>query len=357
MAGFSRNPKLDRWPTSWVAAELASDCSWRRDLNAQQRSEILAGLEATKACISVPQRSWERPTLPTVGPLLDSLVDVIEGGRGVALLRGIPVEGLSTAELEMMFLGLACCIAYPEPQDDAGRVLHHVRAERSFRAPEELRRALRHDRTLRGFQTNGPLDFHNDGSDVLIFLCCAPAQVGGMTRVVSATSAFDAVLARDPEAASVLQQPFIFDARGQLGTTRPWQQVPIYIRHAGLMNVLYKRGYIDLAQTLPEVPPLSVEQKHALDMLDDQLNDPQYVYAFKMEAGDLLIANNYEILHSRTHFHDAGEEESKRHMMRVWGTLKRNRRSLPPQFRQTREFAATWARRRSLGDDIDPTAP
>lgn len=37
-------------------------------------------------------------------------------------------------------------------------------------------------------------------------------------------------------------------------------------------------------------------------------------------------------------------------MLRIWATLRRNRRPLPIPFRTTREFAATQARREALGD-------
>jgi hypothetical protein len=64
------------------------------------------------------------------------------------------------------------------------------------------------------------------------------------------------------------------------------------------------------------------------------------------------MANNYNVLHARTRFADAEDPARARHMLRICCTLRRNRRPLPPAFRESREFAATFKRRVALGDPI-----
>ena len=333
------------------AASLAEDTSWIVRMSDVHAAEALAALaftiESRRPFELIDRDSFP---LPTLGPVLDTIIDGIEGGRGIALLRGVPIAGLASDELELLFRGLACHIGYPEPQDVSGKTLHHVRAEQAFGDNESASAAFREDGRLRGYQTNIELQFHGDGSDALLFMCRNAGKAGGLSRIVSAGTAFNAVLARDPELAVALQRDFVFDARGELGPDRPWQIAPIYIECAGQLSILYKRGYIDLAQRLPGVAPMTTAQRTALDALDAALTDPANYYEFRMEPGDIQIANNYNILHARTAFEDHREPEKKRHMLRVWATLRRNRRPLPEPLKSTREFAASHRRRVSLGD-------
>jgi hypothetical protein len=63
-----------------------------------------------------------------------------------------------------------------------------------------------------------------------------------------------------------------------------------------------------------------------------------------MEPGDIIVANNYDILHGRSAFDNAETEAEPRHMLRLWLSLP-NGRPLPPIFEQTREFYHSYTRR------------
>jgi hypothetical protein len=331
----------------WRAADLAADQGWVLDLNPDDQAEILLALAHVRR-LALDHIDRDNFILPVLGPRLDAVIDEIEGGRGVSLIRGVPIEGLALPELEKLFWGLSCHIGHPEPQDGGGRRLHHVRAEQAFASKAAADAAFQAS-NLRGYQTNIELQFHGDGSDVLFFLCRRAGRSGGLSRVASAATAFNAVLARDPALAAALQQPFWFDVRGELGPDRPCQVAPIFSWYEGRLSMLYKRGYIALAQRLPGVPPLTALQVAAMDALDEALAAPGAAYEFMMRPGDIEIANNYNVLHARTAFVDHDEPEQRRHMLRIWSTLRRNRRPLPPALRETREFRASW-RRLALGD-------
>jgi hypothetical protein len=319
-------------------------------MTAGQRREALQALDrvntAGLALEDIDPRTF---VLPTLGPILDRVIDEIADGRGVTLLRGAPVDGLSIADAERLFWGLSSYIGYPEAQDGLGTRLHHVRAEQRFSDKASAARAFQTS-SVRGYQTNVELQFHGDGSDALFFLCLRAGRSGGLSRVASATTAFNAVLARAPALAEVLQRPFHFDARGELGPDRPLQISPIFMEYAGRLSILYKRGYIELAERLPGAPRLTDLQVHAMDALDAVLNDPAVYHEFLMRPGDIQIANNYSILHARTAFEDDPRPERARQMLRIWSTLRRRRRALPPELITTREFAESYRRRVFLGD-------
>jgi hypothetical protein len=335
---------------AWRGADLAQDASWIVEFTDLHRAEALCALrEANSRAVPIEEIGPDNFVLPTLGPILDGVIDEIEGGRGVSLLRGAPISDLTLPDIERLFWGLASYIGFAERQDISGRRLHHVRAEKTFSSTAEAAGAFAGS-AIRGYQTNIELTFHGDGSDALFFLCRRAAKWGGKSRIASATAAFNEILARDASLAAGLQTPFAFDARGQLGPDRPFQLAPIFSWHEGRMSILYKRGYIDLAQLIPDAPRLTRDQIAAMDALDAILNDPSFYHEFLLRPGDIQIANNYSVLHARTAFTDHDDPDFSRHMLRIWSTLRRKRRPLPPAFAQSREFGESYRRRALLGD-------
>ncbi len=324
-------------PAAWRGSDFAADPSWIYVLEKRVITELEANREAVhrsgKTLFEV--RAEDFP-LPSFDPLRRELQDQLEGGHGFALIRGLPAEDCSEDDAALLFWGLGVHLGAPEEQDRAGNLLHHVR---------DTGQDLRAD-DVRKYQTNQEIPFHNDGSDIFMLLCLRNARQGGRSRLVSATTVFNEIVRRRPDLAAVLQQPFYFDARGQQAPGEPrYQKLPVFHYYAGFLSVLHKRFYIDLAQRFPEVPPLTSEQVEALDLMDDVCEEPGVSLDFETLPGDILVANNYEIVHSRTAFEDHSQPERRRHMLRLWLTIP-NGRPLPPVFETTREFRHSYTRRK-----------
>jgi alpha-ketoglutarate-dependent taurine dioxygenase len=77
--------------------------------------------------------------------------------------------------------------------------------------------------------------------------------------------------------------------------------------------------------------PLEPLQQAALDFLDSLAYDPDIHLDMDLQRGDMQLCNNYTVLHSRTTFEDWPEPERRRHMIRLWLTL-RDRRPLGDGF-------------------------
>jgi alpha-ketoglutarate-dependent taurine dioxygenase len=97
-----------------------------------------------------------------------------------------------------------------------------------------------------------------------------------------------------------------------------------------------------LAQRFEDVPPLTVEQVAALDLIDAVCE--QLSMEFEMRPGDILIANNYDMLHARSAFRDQDVGAQGRHMLRIWMSIP-NGRPLPQVLAATREFHHSYKRR------------
>ncbi|MEE2658866.1 MAG: TauD/TfdA family dioxygenase [Candidatus Latescibacterota bacterium] len=313
-----------------------NDESWTITLTPEQLEELDAVI--TPHVVGRDWRSSPEPSLHLLSwtSLLGDLCQRLEGGIGFARLRGLDLWQHSVDEARWMLWAIGTNLGHPEPQDAAGNLLHDVR---------DTGRDLSGD-DIRSYQTNLPINYHNDGADAFMLLCYRAAGRGGSSRLVSAVSVFNIILQRQPELATVLQQSFHFDARGQQSPgAPPYQRIPIYSFFQGHLNVLYKREYIDLAQRFPEVPELTPAQVEALDLMDEICDE--LAMELVMEPGDIIVANNYDVLHARSAFEDiVGESVEGRHMLRLWLSLP-NGRPLPPAFEHTREFFHSYRRRQA----------
>ncbi len=321
----------------WRGDAMRQRTDWVHVLSTTELAELDHAIEHAQASelalFTLGRRDFP---LGSLGDRLVALREEIEGGRGFQVLRGIPVQRYSQEQARILAWGLARHLGDPEPQDARGSLMHDI---------TDTGRKVEGSDSTRGFETNDELTFHNDGGDAFMLLCLRTAQRGGTSKLASVGALFNEVLARRPELARVLQEPFHFDARAQALSGAPRvQTVPIMTHHAGFLSGLYKRRYIETGQRFEEVPKLTVEQIDALEMVDAICNDPNFHLSFEMQPGDVQIGNNYAVLHSRTRYQDHDDPGLRRHLLRIWLTLP-NGRPLPPAFARTREFGPAYARR------------
>ena len=315
-------------PACWKAATLRQEQDWVCELS---RAEVDDLLRATEAVATQNVESITRSDFP-LGKLKATLARVrrtVVAGKGLVLMRGLPVRELSEEDVGRMLWGIGQHLGIPQPQDAAGALLHHVRDTGASVAGQS---------NIRTFQTNEAQPWHNDGGDLFLLLCREVARNGGKSYVASTQAVFNALLERDQALARVVQEDFYFDARGQaLPGHGPVQVVPIFAHHEDHMFMLHKRHYIELAQRFPDVPKLSALQRKAIDAIEEICDDPAYHLAFDLEPGDLEIANNFAVLHKRGAFDQDMERPSERHMLRLWLGLP-DGWTLPECFRETREY-------------------
>ncbi len=315
-------------PAAWTGAQLAGRDDWMYRITENDAAEILAAVDANRNRPMLEVTLADFP-LPALSARLRSLAANVDRGAGLALIRGLPIGDMDEDAAALALWGMGQHVGRPQFQDASRALLHHVRDTGGDWLADPGRRV---------YETNAEQVFHNDGGDLVMLLCRRAAKRGGTSRMVSAVTLFNEVLKRDPDLARVLQEPFAFDARNQQLPGRPAvQRVPIFIWHAGRMNVLHKRHYIETALRFDDVPALTDAQVAALDLVDQLCDDPEIQLAFELSPGDIQMACNFTILHARDSFEDHDEPEKKRHMLRLWLGLA-DGRPLPETYRETREF-------------------
>ena len=305
-------------PADLVPLEEA--CEWRSDeladsyvfqLTDDHVAEIDAALRTAEAQTDdVLDIAREHFPLPTLGPELARITDELINGRGMVLIRGVPVERYGKARASTIYWGIGTHVGHPWPQNAKGHLLGDV--------TDQGRRV--DDPTSRGNEIGGvPFPYHSDGSDLVGLFCLDAGVSGGASLVANALSIHNDLVRSEPEVAAELYGPFPYDLRGeQAPGSRSWYQMPIFNRRADRLYVRYIRPYIDSARRHEDAPRVSAAGRAAMDRLDAMCADPQYHVAMEMRPGDIQFVNNYHVLHARTGYTDDRENGRIRHLKRLW---------------------------------------
>ena len=120
-SGFLSGPEV------WSGASLRGSEQWVSHLNSAEIDEIDAAVKHVKT-MDVELTSLTRDDFPM--PLMtrrfEAVRNELEGGRGFALLRGLPIERYSQEDSRILFWGLSVHLGEPQEQDRAGNRLHSV---------------------------------------------------------------------------------------------------------------------------------------------------------------------------------------------------------------------------------------
>ncbi len=334
-------------PAAWYGPAMEARADWIETLTAAESAEVAAVTEryATTGADIAAMRIGDFP-LPGLAPRLARIRRDVLGGRGFALLRGVPIDPGDIRRAAIAFFGIGCHFGNARTQNAQGHVLGHVR---------DLGRTST-DPNVRIYQTRERQTFHTDSCDIVGLLCLKTAKAGGLSALVSAVTIYNEIRRRRPDLLAPLFAPIETDRRGEVPPgALPFFRIPVYSWHAGLLSVIYQRQYIESARRFPEVAPLTRAQTEALDLFDDLANDPTLVMHMAFRAGDIQFVHNHTLLHDRTAFEDWPDPEKKRHLLRLW-LAPADARPLPPVFAE-RYGSVVPGARGGVATSTRPNAP
>ena len=183
-------------PHVWRAADLAADRSWTIELTPAEIALLDAG----------------RFDLPRLGEVRAGL----ENGRGLALVRGLPVARYGE-EAAAIFSGIGEALGIAVSQSYKGDRIGHVR---------DIGEAGRY------YTVGGALEMHMDPVDVVGLLCLKRAVSGGASRIASSAAVHNAVLEERPDLMPFLRRGFHYTSRQEdkaagAPPVTPWR-VPVF---------------------------------------------------------------------------------------------------------------------------------
>jgi TfdA family taurine catabolism dioxygenase TauD len=285
-------------PMVWHGRELAGSTDWIRRLSAGAVDEIDAALRGVQAR-GLEWRDIRKKDfpLPGVSAELAQLNRDLEWGRGLVLVRGLPVARYSDEELRAIWL------AVPKSEGVTSRAKA---------------------------RSSGPLRWHTDRCDVVGLLCVRGARRGGTSRVVSVPAVSNAILERRPDLHALLCADYYRTRQGEeAGGEASIYAMPIFAMREGKFTTQYSRTFVEAAQKIATIPRMTPAQNEALDLLTtvcDELG-----YEMELEPGDIQLLNNHVVYHGRTAYEDAPEPGRDRLLLRLW-LAPPNSRPLPEGF-------------------------
>jgi alpha-ketoglutarate-dependent taurine dioxygenase len=282
-------------PAVWTGEELAVRAGWRRAL-----------------------------TPETVDPHgIDEFRQELEHGSGIVAVPGFLPD--PAPDQARRLLGALCHrLGTPVSQSAEGETIFDVE-DSGF---------ARDDPRSRGPNTRMRLSFHTDRADVTGFLCIRSGKEGGENAVASSMAVYNEILRRRPDLLEILREPFYYLRHTvDLGSAEPWCRQPVFSCAEGRFACCFLRVLIERAHQDPRLTVLTARQSDALDLLESIAEEPEMHYRFRQEAGDLVLINNWVVLHRREAFVDHPDRKLRRHILRVWLSMP-DSRPIDPLFRE-----------------------
>ncbi|WUI02539.1 TauD/TfdA family dioxygenase [Spirillospora sp. NBC_00431] len=270
----------------------------------------------------------EAPGDPAAAGLAAELVERLEHGIGYAVLRGLPIGTRYTPErASEIHWEIARRVGEIVPQNrdgDLARVLEDA-----------------HHPAQRGgtYASKAGAPFHTDPTDIVSYLCLAPARSGGARVVASAATVYNALLREHPEWLELVYREYATDWEGERPPGEPgWSPRPIFSAEGGALTCSLATKRIISAMRFEDVPRLGAEEMTCLMYLDSLLRRPGTAVHVEPRAGDMEFVNNHTVIHSRTGFvDDPSDTGHQRRLRRLWISRGAAGRPLVPSLRRWRD--------------------
>lgn len=317
-------PHLARSSACWRVDELNSDRRWLFHLDEQGRRDLLASVRTArdpgKTLFDYRRQDFD---IGSAWPVISAALAEVKHGRGVALVRGLPREGLDEGQFELLTWAIGLHAGVARPQGKATQYISAVRDEgTNYRSG-----------TGRGYSSNAKLDFHTDSADIVFLSCYNKAASGGMSITTSSLAAYEVMAEEYPDLVEALHRPVHFSRQGEQAPDEgPAVLQPVFAEADGKLFSRWNWNRVTTAQQLPGVAQLSGSHAEALDRFDEIVRRPDLAHTMWLEPGDIQIVNSHVTLHSRTEFDDHQDTSRQRLLFRLWLAPRDNER-LPESWR------------------------
>jgi hypothetical protein len=302
---------------AWRGADLNKD-GIAFDLTARQVAALKELLDRfQKHGLGLGQILPQHCRHPALDSDLARVLDEIQDGRGVVIIRGIPVEGYSVDDVTAMFWALGAHFGRGVSQSARGDLLGLVRDETPPGEPE----------SARGYTSRRELSLHVDLGQIVGLMCVRQARSGGASQYASGLAVYDEIRAKRPDLLPILlRRGFPYHRRGEEAPDQspitPYN-IPVFSEREGRISVFMVRAIINSAyRELKRT--FTSEEIDAIDTFRTTAHELQF--ETRLDPGEATFLNNYTIMHARSEFEDWGDPEKNRLMLRLWLDAERNAR-------------------------------
>ena len=306
---------------AWNAASFKSAAEYIVKLDDADRGQIMAAVNALDGSAAISDVPKQHFAFGTLAQKLATAAKQVRSGHGFVILRGLPIDGLDIDQYTAAVCGVGHHFGFTLSQNAQGeRVTFVVDASAV-------------DPTPRMYRSNLELRPHSDITAMIALACWHKSQSGGASVVVSGVTVHDEIRRRAPHLLEPLYRGYHYHRLGEEGegeAPATEQRVPVFANRNGQLSVRYQRAGIAGGQREMNLA-LDAQDIEALNLFDEIASAPENRLAFFLERGDMMVVNNYTVMHARTRFVNFPEPERRRQLVRLWLDDARFR-DVPPAF-------------------------
>jgi alpha-ketoglutarate-dependent taurine dioxygenase len=287
---------------AWIGGDLPDKEDWvvRLSLSAAHRlTERVDALAERRRPIDACER--RRLFDAELTAALAAAFAEIRDGRGFAVLRGFPVDGVQMETLKLVLSELGSRLVGGQSQGELANVASAAAEEGS---------------KTRHAAGDGQLCFHTNVCDIVALMAVRAARLGGDSSVASAFAVHNLFLRERPDLLPALYRGARNHRRGAGpygAATNAARRVPVFSIAKRALSVRYAPPYLANDFGVADDGDLQlVEAMDALERYGERVKT-----TFRLEPGEVLLLNNLTTLHARSRFEDWSEADSKRLLLRL----------------------------------------
>jgi len=296
---------------AWKASSFEDPSDYLVELTSDDRGELLAALEALqRGGRLAPVHSLAKSDFRFDGlaEKLERGFEEVRSGKGFVVLRGLPLEGLSFEQFTACAWGVGTYFGRTLSQNAQGELVTSVVD------------ASAEDATPRMYRSNLELRPHSDITAMISLACWHKSASGGASIIVSGVTVHDAIRASAPQLLEPLYRGYHYHRLGEEGpdeeSSTPYR-TPVFTNRNGQVSCRYQRAGIAAGMRERGIA-LDERDIAALNLFDEIAAAPENRLAFFLERGDVIVINNYTVMHARTRFTNFPEPERQRRLVRLW---------------------------------------
>ncbi len=296
---------------AWRADSFRSPADYSLDLDDAERRAVIDAVRRLRDKHPLRPVHDFRNDEFAFGPLgqrLRAAYEDVRNGRGFVVIRGLPVDAITLEEYATAVWGVGTFFGYALSQNAQGELISYALD------------ASKVDPTPRMYRNSMELRPHTDITAMISLACWNKAATGGTSVIVSAVAVHDEIARRAPHLLPLLYEGFHHYRFGEEGPdeepTTPFS-VPVFAVRNGQVSCRYLRTNIAAGHRLRGVP-IPEAAVEALNLFDEIAQAPENRLAFDLERGEMIVINNYAVMHARSSFTNHPEPGRERLLVRLW---------------------------------------
>ena len=251
--------------------------------------------------------------------LINQVISKLENSNGFVVLKNIDIKNLSLNKTIKIYSNL---------MKKLGVLLVQNKKKEKIVKVQNLGKQWTANN--RGYKTNENINFHTDGGTYAGLMCVSEPHSGGENMIVSSKKIYDLIKKKNPKYLKTLREGFFYHTRGEnKGSEKVTKKkYPMFTFKNNLLHCMFNKNPILWAYekiTLPSKKKKEIFK--VLNSVETISNKKENITTLKLKQGDILIVNNYKVLHARKKFKDRNKK--KRLLLRAWVKAKNTQYSGP----------------------------